>query len=232
MKAEIAISIPIPLKNRQEIADRLLDKYGTEYLFIGRVLQETASDRNCAIDIHPINQESGETDVNGDVDRDGDRISVCLTSTDVGYESCLLMARFARIFLEIGGTKVRVESGELNCDAAKWLANYNSEDVFDIYSLYVALIEGEDNYYSCGMNNFGKADVALSQEEDVGLAIYVMNVFNYYRLTESPILKDGHTFKPDIESPNYQLKWIEDRETQPDSYSFNPYGRWQLSRDN
>ena len=74
-----------------------------------------------------------------------------------------------------------------------------------------------------------KPTSAIALNEDIGLAIYVMNVFNYYRLTESPIL-DEHTFQPDIESPTYRLKWIEDR-YESDSLLHNPHGKWDLDRD-
>jgi hypothetical protein len=88
------------------------------------------------------------------------------------------------------------------------------------------------------MHNFGKADVAFAKRgrspialtEDFSLAIYVMNVFNYYRLTESPILQDGHTFQPDITCPQYQMKWILDHENNQDSYQHNPHGRWFLGQ--
>ena len=108
--------------------------------------------------------------------------------------------------------------------------DYNSNDLFDIYSLYVALLEGDNYYYSSGMHNFGKTDVAVAITEEMSLAIYVMNVFNYYRLTECAILQDGHTFQPDIESPIYEIKWIPDYEYEIDSCLYNPYGRWYLTR--
>jgi len=91
------------------------------------------------------------------------------------------------------------------------------------------LVEGDEQYYSCGMQNFGKADVAVSLIEDVGMAIYLMNVFNYYRLTESPILQDGHIFRPDIQSPSYSMNWSDDMEHESDSQLYNSHGRWHLS---
>ena len=212
----IAVSIPINLSGRKEIAETLLAKYGTGYLFLGRTFQETATNQSCEIDIH--NNEDGTKQI------------ICLTSSDVGYEACLTIARFVRVFLQIGGSAVKLESAQLDWEADKWLAQYNSQDVFDIYSLYVGLIEGENSYYSCGMHNFGKADVSLEAEEDIGLAVYVMNVFNYYRLTESPILQDEHSFKPDIESPSYKMRWIRDLEYDEDSLLYNPHGRWHLNR--
>ncbi len=243
MTNKIEVSIPISLKNRQDIASALLNRYGTDYLFIGRIFEETATHESCQIRItSTLNNNSNLTKA---IELEGhNKIShttlrkighsqqiVYLTSADVGYQACLKIAKFARVFLHIGGLAVKIESAEIAHEADKWLSCYSSEDVFDIYSLYVGLVEGENNYYSCGMHNFGKADVSIDLTEDIGLAIYVMNVFNYYRLTETPILQDGHTFQPDIESPRYQLKLVEDEEYEIDTLQHNYLGRWHLSRN-
>ena len=251
MNGKIVLSIPINLNSRQDIAAALENKYGTDYVFIGRVFRSTITDESCEIDICPL-QKKIELEADA-----GDRICkttlreefefagqdldehtlqqldrcqqiIYLTSTEVGDRACLQIARLVQVLLQIGGLAVRLESANLAHSRSKWLSNYNSDDVFDIYSLYVALVEGE-YYYSCGMHHFGKADVAIALTEDIGLAIYVMNVFNYYRLTESPILQDGHTFRPDIECPQYVMKWIADSEYSADSHCYNPHGRWLLS---
>lgn len=237
MNSRIVISIPIALNNRQAVAAALESRYGTDYVFIGRVFHSTITPDSCQIEIGNRDDE-----LVGTFELAGDKIStttlqqleshqqiIYLTSTATGYEACKEMAHCTQALLNIGGIAVQVESAGIAHEPAKWQANYDSNDVFDIYSLFVTLIEGDDYYYSCGMHNFGKADVAIALSEDIGLAIYVMNVFNYYRLTESPILQDEHTFKPDIESPTYRLKWIEDRD-ESDSLLYNPHGKWYLSR--
>ena len=237
MNSKIVISIPIELNNRRAIATALENKYGTDYVFVGQMFQSTITQNSCQIEISDRNLELINTfELTGQ-----DKISattlqqlhrhqqiIYLTSTDTGYNACCQIARYTQILLNIGGIAVKVESAGIVHEKTKWQTNHDSNDVFDIYSLFVNLIEGDD-YYSCGMHNFGKADVALSLTEDIGLAIYVMNVFNYYRLTESPILQDEHTFQPDIESPTYRLKWIEDR-YESDSLMHNPFGKWYLSR--
>ena len=253
MTSKIVIYIPMELSSRQAVASALLDKYGTDYLFLGRTFQETSSNESCQIDIYdPARLSSGDRfyyldyedlylvraiefkarDENSDptLTKIGYQQVVCLISNDLGYATCLKIARFARVFLNIGGIAVTVKSAGITHQADKWLANYNSIDIFDIYSLFVGLVEGENSYYSCGMHNFGKADVSVEIAEDLGLAIYVMNVFNYYRLTDSPILQEGHTFQPDIESPRYKMQWLEDDEHETEDPLFNPYGRWYLER--
>ena len=257
MTDKIIICIPIKSNSRAEIASALADKYSTDYTFAGRIFRSIADARSCQIDICDrqnyetswrlarlqLADDSYSLDLVDAFKIAGDKISqstlqqiencpqvVYLTSIDTGYDSCLQIARFTKILLDVGGIAVKVESAGIAHEKARWLANYNSDDPFEIYSLFVALIEGDNFYYSCGMQNFAKADVAIEIAEDIGLAIYVMNVFNYYRLTESPILQDRHTFQPDIQSPKYRLKWTVDNESLISSPQYNSYGRWLLWR--
>ncbi|MEM9507349.1 MAG: hypothetical protein AAGA16_06620 [Cyanobacteria bacterium P01_E01_bin.35] len=227
------------MSNRQEIAAVLASKYGAEYVFMGRIFQSTIADQSCEIDIGiavpnlvTVWDNAGQAKISLATRQqiDGHRQVIYLTSNATGYDACREIAQLAQVFLQIGGIAIKVESAGIAHEKQQWLEHYNSADVFAIYSLFVMLIEGEETYYSCGMSNFSKADVTLDVTEDLGLAIYVMNVFNYYRLTESPILQDGHTFQPDIECPTYQMKWKADGESEPDSPLYNPHGRWYLSR--
>ena len=166
MNSRIVISIPIALNNRQAVAAALESRYGTDYVFIGRVFRSTITPDSCQIEMSDRDDESTST-----FELTEDRISattlqqlethqqiIYLTSTATGYEACKEMARSTQALLNIGGIAVRVESAGIAHEPAKWQANYDSNDVFDIYSLFVTLIEGDDYYYSCGMHNFGKAD--------------------------------------------------------------------------
>jgi hypothetical protein len=218
MAKQIVIKIPIQQQTRQEIASALWDRYSVDYVLLGRILQETKTSESCEIKISPQ--------------------TVYLVSNQVGYNACLKIARFTQVFVQISGLvtegcpplAIAVESAGIAHGADKWLYNYNLDDVLALYHLFVGLVEGENSYYSCGMHNFGKADAAVEITEDLNLAIYVLNVFNYYRLTQSPILQEGHTFQPDLETPRYQIRWLKDDEHEMDSPQFNPYGRWCLDR--
>ena len=240
---QIVVCIPTEFDSRQALAAALESKYGTEYVFIGRIFRSTTTQDSCEIQISDRSAELIEafelvewamsTLLKDNTATTLQQIArhqqvVYLLSNDTGYEACRQIARLAGVLLNVGGIAVKVESAGIAREKAWWLERCGSDDVFDIYSLFVTLIEG-DNYYSCGMHNFGKADVAIAMTEDLSMAIYVMNVFNYYRLTESPILQDGHTFRPDIESPAYRLQWIEDRESSTELLH-NTHGRWYLSR--
>lgn len=226
------VSIPIALKSREEIASALLDRYAIDYVFLGRIFQDKVTNKSCLIDIWDYQEADGLDSFAAPVKQQKKASKIVyLTSEDVGYSACVKMAQFAQLFLNIGGIEVKVDSTGIVRDKNKWLENYNSQDVFDIYSLFVTLIEADSYYYSCGMKNFGLADVSIDITEDAGLAIYVMNVFNYYRLTESVVLRDGQTFQPDIECPVYRMKWKEWEESATsDSMLYNPRGKWHLSR--
>jgi hypothetical protein len=254
MTSRIIICIPTSLKQRKDLASALESKYGAEYVFIGRVFQSNIDRISCEIDIfdicaaNPVDNPwvrrsyhcylnltdtfklAGQDKLDASTLQQIDQHQqvIYLTSSSTGYASCRQIAQLAQVILQVGGIAIKVESAGIAHYKDKWLANYNSDDVFDIYSLFVTLVEGDDSYYSCGMHNFGKADVAVDLSEDMSLAIYVMNVFNYYRLTESAILQAGHTFQPDIECPKYKIEWTMDREYEIHSPQYNPHGRWHL----
>ena len=243
MRSKIIICIPIALASRQAIAAALANKYDSEYVFLGRAFKSTVRDESCGIEILAVEDAyCDRADLKADFAFAEDkfnaatlqRIDCCrqliyLSSNDTSYDVCLTMGKLTQILLSIGGVAVKVESAGIFHTKEKWLANYSSDDVFEIYSLYVGLVEGDQYYYSVGMHHFGKADVAVAIDLDIGLAIYVMNVFNYYRLTESPILQDGHTFRPDIECPSYQIRLLEEWEHLLDDERYNSHGRWLLS---
>ena len=249
MTSRIVICIPTIWQERNDLASALADKYGAKYVLIGRVFQSNIDHISCEIDIWTSDRQTyreyhrdlnlsetfdlaGQDKLDAATLQERDKHQVIyLTSTHTGYSGCRQIAQLAQVMLQVGGIAIKVESAGIAHHQDKWLANYNSDDVFDIYSLFVNLIEGDESYYSCGMHNFGKADVAIDLSEDMSLAIYVMNVFNYYRLTESPILQDDHTFQPDIECSKYKLKWSCDREYEIHSPQYNPHGRWYLSVD-
>jgi hypothetical protein len=241
LKNKIVICLPMTLKTREAILSSLVEKYRINYLFAGKVFQDNATNECCAIDLYDLAKSDlvrlskllEQEQVSNTTLEEIDNCSqiVYLTSDNLGYDACLKMAKYAQVFLSIGGIAVKVESTGIVHEKDKWLANYNSEDLFDIYSLFVTLVEGDDYYYSCGMQNFAKADVSIDITEDIGLATYVMNVFNYYRLTESVMLKDGQTFQPDLECPIYRMQWSKyDNDYEINSTLYNHYGKWHLSR--
>jgi hypothetical protein len=155
MKSTISICIPINFKNRQEIAAALEERYSTEYIFMGRIFQSTITQKSCAIDIIADRGAYPKGNRAGNLAEDFrfaaqdkldlatlEQINHCplviyLTSTTTGLNACREMAKFAQVLLQIGGIAVKVESAGIAHDRPRWLAHYNADDVFEIYSLFV-----------------------------------------------------------------------------------------------
>ena len=231
MSDRVIVGISGKWQTKQELISSLVKTYGKEYVYAGNVLFEASTKQMCQIDLshQDDNLECSfqtvlklETANAASEEISLDRQTVYLSFNHPGYETCLKAARFAKVLLDIGGSSVRVASTGITHHKTTWLEKYNSSDVFDIYSLFVTLIEEENYFSSWGMNNFGKADTSVDATEDMSLAIYVINVFNYYRLTKFPILQDGQTFQPDLECPAYEIKWT--------PYAENVCGRWHLAK--
>jgi hypothetical protein len=110
-----------------------------------------------------------------------------------------------------------------------WLEHAGSENPVGIYALFVQLIGSDARSFSCGMHNFGLPDAAAPATLDVREGSELLNVFNFYQLTEAPDLHDGETFSADSGSPRYRLT----RGPYPDDYDpgeplYNPHGLWML----
>lgn len=215
---------------QEKIIKSLAEKFAARYTVAGKVFLDTETQEYCLIEF----LENSDRCLNYDRTLESDislaNLQNCsnvavLTSFKLGYVACRQMAQYAETLLKLGGVAVIVDPAEKVVTKTEWLAKCNSKDIFDIYLLYVTLVEGASCYYSCGMNNFGKSDVSLDLSEDIGLANYVMNVFNYYRLTDYVIIQEQQTFQPDLECPKYQITWLEDRQE-------IMLGRWHLSRIN
>lgn len=239
MDSQISIAIPGTWQDRSSTISALEKIYAQNYSLAGGIFLEIATARSCIIQIGDRDSYlANEFEVAGQGSISESTLAklelhrqvVYLIFPDVGYQTCLTAARFAKVFLDIGGIAIKVNSTQIAHEKDIWLEKYDSQDVFDIYSLFVILSCDNDYFFSRGMNNFGKADVSIDIREDIHLAWYVINVFNYYRLTEFPILKTGQTFRPDLDSPVYELEWIKAGLSELNDLSSNYYGRWHLSR--
>ena len=223
-KISLLVSI---VPSYEEVITSLANRYKGQYDIAGEIFIDNQTSEYCLINVYRLTNSVrslliSELELSEELEIEKCSTAVALTSYKLGYAACEKMARYVSIFLNLGGiAAVNVSTGILR-NKDQWLANYDSEDVFDLYRLYAHSVQGDDYYYSNGMENFGKADVSMDLTEELGLANYVMNVFNYYRLTESAILKDGQTFQPDLECPMYRMQWGE--------WEDNPFGKWHLSR--
>ena len=101
MNSRIVVSIPIELSSRRAIAAALESKYGTDYVFIGRVFQSTITQNSCQIEISNRDSEltnafklAGQDKISATTLQQLDRHQqiIYLTSMDTGYDACCQIA--------------------------------------------------------------------------------------------------------------------------------------------
>lgn len=93
-----------------------------------------------------------------------------------------------------------------------------------------SILHENGSLYSCGMQNLGYKDTITSGEAPQ-TAASLLRTFGYYQIVDKPIIKDGQTFRTDLDSPRYR---ITDELNQPnkghEQYE-NPFGVWRLTKE-
>jgi len=115
-KSQIVLCIPTSLNSRQAITSALVDKYGTDYLFLGRLLRSNVDQQSCTIDICDRDSSlvhnfalmgQNKIDVATLADIEQHQKIIYLTSTETNYENCRLLAKLGQIFLRTSGLGLR-----------------------------------------------------------------------------------------------------------------------------
>jgi len=235
--SQIILCVPGPWETSGDLLQALA-RGGPEYIFAGRVFMEMKTQATCELQLaEPDGRMREAFEIAGQgripaatLDAVADHRSIVyLLFDEPGYETARTAARFARALLEAGGIAVKVESAGVAHSRERWMEAWASEDPFDIYSLYVALVGGEGRYFSCGMHNFALPDAAVPASIEIAEAARLLNVFNLFQLVDSPVLNDGETFSADADAPRFRLK----REPYEEGYDpgeplHNPRGLWSL----
>ncbi len=238
MTHPIIVSVPGMWKEQTELVLSVAEANQGAHLLAGSVLMETATRQGCAVHLAERDEAlRGGYEVAGQgrlspalLDAVGAHGSIAyLVLEDTGYDAACFATRCARALLKAGGMAVRVESAGVAHSPEQWIRLSESDDAFDIYSLFVMLVGGDDRYYSCGMHNFGLPDAAVPSALGVEDGGALLNFFNFYQLVENPVLRDGDTFGADAGSSRHRLT----RESYLDGYDpdeplYNPHGLWSL----
>ena len=236
--SRLIVGVPGSWKERGELVLSVAKSSGGAYLFAGGVFMETATQQACEMDWQEHDDEmrrafeiAGQGKLSGTLlDAVGAHGSTAyLVFDEPGYETARMAARFVRVLLQAGGIAVKIESAGVAHSPERWREAWDSENPFDIYSLFVVLVGGEGRYFSCGMHNFGLPDAAVPSTLGPQDGAKLLNVFNVYRLVERPELGDGETFSVEPDTPRFTLK-REPYEAgyEPDDPLYNPYGLWSL----
>jgi hypothetical protein len=138
--------------------------------------------------------------------------------------------KFSSVLQRCGGFAVKVESAGIAHEWQRWFAALNSENPFDLYRTFVALIGDRNHYYSCGMHHFGFPDVEVERNIEIKEAADLMNQFNYWQIVENPELASGHTFSVAADAPQYRITLRSDSRHASEHLFHNTHGIWTLRR--
>jgi hypothetical protein len=136
--------------------------------------------------------------------------------------------KFTQLLQRLGGLAVKVESSGIAHTWERWFALLSGTP-FDMYCSAVVLIGDHDYYYSCGMHLFGLPECEVPRTVLVAEAADLMNQFNFWQITEHPVLASGHTFSLTADSPHFRLSLQRDSRHDNTELFRNPHGIWRLS---
>jgi hypothetical protein len=233
--SQIVVGVPGPWRERRELMEALA-RQGTDYMFAGLLFVEQSTRTTCEFaffDHEPGLRQKMEIAGQGEFSHaDLDAVerhqsTAWLFFDHPGYETARTAARFACALLDAGGVAVKVDSSGLAHTRERWLRDWASDEPWVIYSLFVVLVGEAGRYFSCGMHNFSLPDAAVP--DSLGNeGAHLLNVFNLYRLTESPVLASGETFSLEADSPRFRLTSEAYVDGYEDTPMHNPHGLWML----
>ena len=126
-----------------------------------------------------------------------------------------------------GGLGIRVEQSKGAWAFEPWLELIREGTG---RALFRALVVGltEDGAASvCGMHLFARPDAHIEMQ-DVDEAHRLLGALCVYQLDEDPLLRSGHTFRPDEQTPRVMLERWPDARYPEGHPCHNPFGVWEL----
>ena len=234
----IMIGVPGPWKDHGELYEAMRQAHGPPYFVTPNALWDMQSGTMCGIEIvDHVERLANTFRIAGQGELSQATLdaiahhgtAVCVISDEVGYDAVRRVAKFGALLLQAGGYAVKVDSVGVAHEKERWLADCESENPFDIYALFVTLITADECYFSCGMHNFGLPDAAVESSVKMEESAHLLNVFNFYQLTESPEFIDGETFSVDPKARRFRLEKRPYMDYEPGSPLRNPHGMWYMT---
>ncbi len=137
-----------------------------------------------------------------------------------------LVAAMCAVLASHGGIAVRFEaSGKAHAlgVCADKLAVHDVSELLQLALVYS--FDGE-HYFSAGMQQFDRPDIEVSGI-DGDVAGHWLHMFCAHTVIEDPTLIDGHTFRPNEDTPRQVLERWPDLRHGPDDGRQNPFGLWR-----
>jgi hypothetical protein len=235
--AETLLCIPGAWADRTDFIRRVitLEPKG-RYMFAGAILADLHEKDHVALELHPQDPDiprafglAGQGRLEGGVLRSLEAhqsVAYLRFAPNLMRERDRVL-RFCQVLQAAGGLAVKVESAGVAHSWERW-RTLLSGSTFDQYTAVVTLVADADWFYSCGMHNLALADCEVPVSLGTQAGAELMNVFNHWRVAESPVLEDGHTFSLAADAPRYRVRVVPDSRHEPGDPFFNPHGLWRL----
>jgi hypothetical protein len=234
---ETILCIPGAWVDRSEFIGKVINHEPKgRFLFAGLILADLQEKNHVGLDVHsrdPQMKRAFELAGQG-------RLSHTLLSAIDAHTTVLYVrlppnllqerakvAKFTQLLQSIGGLAIKVESAGVAHDWERW-NTLLAGTPFDVYTAAIALVADTHHFYSCGMHNFSLPDCEVPRALGIEVAAELMNKFNFWRLVESPVLEDRHTFSATITEPRYRVLLVSDSRHEAGDPFFNPHGLWRL----
>jgi hypothetical protein len=152
-----------------------------------------------------------------------------------------------RRLLGAGGIAIKCESSGVSHPASRWARFTDHADRSDLHkwnALFHACVlqpigNERTDLYTCGMHALGAADLIVSPAvlqlagnigSPTSAATELFRTFAVYLLAECKPgqFTSGHTFSSSRDAPRYRVVWEPCTGYAPDSFFFNPFGRWRF----
>jgi len=237
MENEIIICVPGTWENRTKFLEAIVTSTSGDFMFAGMILVHAKGKDHVELEFCDADEHMSKAfELGGQGQLTAETLNQIVHHKSVAYlhfpfdivSQKARILKFTEVLSKCGGIAVKLETSGNAHEWRRWFELLHSDNPFDTYCASIVLVRDESFYYSCGMHNFGLPDAQISTRFDPEDAADLLNRFNYWRITEKPIFKTGHTFSLSADEPHFRLKLVNDERHPEDHLFHNPDGLWEL----
>lgn len=234
---EIVLGIPGLWSERTEILSAI-EQQTDGLVFVGKLLFDRRTNQGFVVDVYEhdatLRKAFAVTGRGLIAEQDleaiaGHTYTLYVKGPGGTINAALRMMELGVQLLKAGGIAVKVETAGLAHSAQDW-QRFAAHGLDFLCDAYATVIQEQDTYYSSGMHNLGLGDALVRDDITLQGANHLIKNFLRYTILEQPILKNGDTFRIDVQSPYYRLTHQEDIIHPSDDPFHNPLGLWHLAR--
>jgi len=234
---EIVLGIPGLWSERTEILNAIVQQTDG-LMFVGKLLFDKRTNKSFVVDVYehdPALRKAFAVTGRGLIaEQELENIArqtytLYVKGPGGTINAALGMMELGVQLLKAGGLAVKVETAGLSHSAQNW-QRFAANGLDFLCEAYAVVVQEQDTYYSSGMHNLGLSDALVRDDITLQGANHLIKNFLRYTILEQPILKNGDTFRVDIQSPYYRLTHQEDVIHPSDDPFHNPLGLWHLVR--